>query len=512
MRILCLGNNTETTDRMTRDLANASQMQCHGILSELDQPFESLDYSKDGYYHTTVVDIQPGNLKELMTHFDKVVMLNQPISEWNHPNEFYNTIKLMKSTTTAVDFLNTDEVKPAELFEDLLKNNKSFCIFPFMQLHTTYDYSQLCCRSTKPVVKLKDLKDFSTDPTYQRIRSSMLKGEMLPEYCQACYQRESHGIVSARLSETTEWVYRLGIKNFDDLTNIKTPAFYDIRPSNKCNLTCRICNPNDSHLIEKEYKKLKLIDPNKDIKNVMLTSTVDRHQKDSLDLVEFDNIKKLLIAGGEPTIMPEFFLFLEKCIATGNVDFEVNVTTNGTNLSNRLKKLVKQFNDFSWVFSIDGYDKLNYYTRYPSNWSKIVENWNYHRSQRNPVTVNTTISIYNIDTLDVLFGWIDREFPNTLINCVLLSDPVYLAPTLFPDRDAVLHSLERTTKTDCYKNNEILATTINLLYQKFETRVNTNSVLLKEFFKFNDLLDKHRKVYLKDYVPNLDRYREQYSV
>lgn len=512
MRILCLGNNTDSTDRMTRTLADENQMQCHGLLSELDQPFDCLDYSKDGYYHTTVVDIQPGNLKELMAQFDKVIMLDQPISQWNHPHEFHNTIKLIKSTTTEVEFLNSEAVKPAEIFSELLEKNKSFCIFPFMQLHTTYDHSQLCCRSTAPVTKLKDLKDFNTDPAYQRIRQAMFKGEMLPEYCRDCYSRESQGIVSARLSETTEWVYRLGIKNLDDLANIKKPAFYDIRPSNKCNLTCRMCNPGDSHLIEKEYTELKLIAPSKVSNRTESMYIIDKHQKDSFDLVEFDNIKKLLVAGGEPTIMPEFFSFLEKCIATRNIDFEVNVTTNGTNLSERLKKLVKQFNDFSWVFSIDGYDKVNYYTRYPSNWNKIVENWHYHRSQKNPVTVNTTITIYNIDTLDVLFRWIDREFPNTLISCTALIGPVYLDPMLYPDRDTALRSLEGVMDTNCYKNNEMLTTTIDSLYQKFQARNEVNSLLLKEFFKFNDLLDQHRQVYLKDYVPNLDRYREHYSV
>lgn len=508
MRILCLGNNTEDTDHLTKNLANADQMQCNGLLSELDRPFESLDYSKAGYYHTTVVDIQPGNLKELMTKFDKVIMLDQPINQWNHPHEFYNTIKIIKSTNTAVEFLNPDAVKPAELFGDLLENNKSFCIFPFIQLHSTYDHAQLCCRSYKPVTKLKDLKDFGTDPSYQHIRESMIKGQMLPEYCQDCYGRETQGIVSARLSETTEWVYRLGIKTLDDLTNIKKPAFYDIRPSNKCNLTCRMCHPNDSHLIEKEYKKLKLTVPARD----RTTAMVDKHQKDSFDLVEFDNIKKLLVAGGEPTIMQEFFSFLEKCIATGNTEFEVNVTTNGTNLSERLKTLVNHFSDFSWVFSIDGHEHLNYYIRYPSDWNKIVENWRWHRDRKTPVGVNTTINIYNIDSLHDLFFWIDQEFPDTIISCMSLLKPSYLDPLLFPDRDIVLRSLEKTMHTKCYKNNEMLATTIDALYEKFQARLDVNQPLLKEFFKFNDILDQNRKVYLKDYVPNLDRYRQQYSV
>lgn len=504
MKILCLGNNTEDTDLQTRDLAKKAQMTCHGLLSEFDKSFFELDYSQPGYYHSSVVDLQHGNLKELMNQFDKVIMLDQPISKWNHPYEFHNTIKLIKSTTTTVEFLNPESVYPAELFDELIKKNKSFCIFPFIELHTTYDYTQLCCRSEKAVTKLSELGDFNTNPEYQRIRESMIKGEMLPDYCNDCYTREKNDVISTRLAETVEWVHRLGIKNLDDLKNIKKPAFYDLRPSNKCNLLCRICNPNDSHLIEKEYKKLK-IEPTWTIKNL------DKHQGDRFELVEFDNISKLLFAGGEPTIMSEFFKFLEKCIATGNTDFEINVTTNGTNLSDRLKNLVKQFKDFSWVFSIDGYNELNYYSRYPSNWNDIVSNWRYHLTEKNSVTVNTTISIYNINTLDVLFSWIDKEFPNTLINSYPLVAPAYLDPLLFPDRDAVLKSLDRVMQTSCYKNFEIVSTNINSLYRQFQDRIEVNDVLLKEFFKFNDILDQNRKIHLRDYVPMLDQYRTKYA-
>ena len=503
MRILCLGNNTEDTDLKTRQLADKAQLPCHGLLSELDQSFDTLNYDLPGYYHTSVVDISVGNLKELMNKFDKVVMLDQPIDQWNHTNEFYNTIALMQSTGTTVEFLNRDQIAAAELFANLLKKNKSFCIFPFIELHTAYDHTRVCCRSNKPVTKIQDLQDFNTDPNYQTIRKSMLDGEMLPDHCGICYERERKGIVSARLSETTEWVYRLGLKTLDDLKTIKKPALYDLRPSDKCNLRCRMCFPEDSHLIAKEYKKLKI--------SVGNTENI-KHQQDGFDLVEFDNIKKILVAGGEPAIMPEFFKFLEKCIAAGRTDFEVNVNTNGTNLSNRLKDLVKQFKNFSWVFSIDGYKELNYYIRYPSNWEDIVAHWAYLRDQKNPVTVNTTVSIYNIDSLDQLFHWIDDKFPNSIISCFLLQGPNFLDPLLFPDRDAVLRSLERVTQTNCYKNNEILATTIDSLCHEFQTQQPINEPLLKEFFKFNNLLDQNRNIHLGDYVPNLEKYRNKYDV
>lgn len=500
MKILCLGNHSQDTDRRTRSMAASNHMEYHGLLSEYDCPFDELDYDNPGYYHTSVVDIQHGNLKELMNKFDQVVMLDQPIEQWNHPHEFYNTINLMKSVNVEIEFLDPVSVKPAEIFSDLIKKNKSFCIFPFIQLHTTYDHLQLCCRSRTPVTKINDFEDFKTDSAYERVRESMLKGEMLPDHCSICYEHENKGIVTARQSETVQWVYRLGIKNINDLKTIKKPAFYDLRPSNKCNLLCRTCNPEDSHLIDKEYQKLKIVPIKKNL-------DFPKHKEGRFDLIEFDNISKLSVAGGEPTIMPEFFKFLEKCIATGNTEFEISVTTNGTQLSNRLKELVKKFKDFNWVFSIDGYKDINYYIRYPSIWDHIVKNWCYHRSQKNPVSVNTTISIYNIDTLDLLFHWIDKEFPNTSINCAAVNKPTQLNPLLFPDRDAVLRSLERVMLTNCYKNHNVLKTTIDSIFQQFEERIEVDIPLVKQFFEFNDLLDNHRTVHLHDYVPALDKSR-----
>jgi hypothetical protein len=504
MRILCLGNNSEDTDVQTRALAKQANMPCHGLLSEFDCSFDQLDYNQPGYYHTSVVDIQLGNLKELISQFDKIIMLDQPIEQWNHPNEFYNTVTLVPLTSTKVKFLNPQSVEPAKIFTELTQNNKSFCIFPFIQLHTTYDYTQLCCRSNKSVTNLDDLKDFSTDPAYQRIRESMLQGKMLPEYCQICYTKEQHGVASDRQVGTIEWVHRLGIKNLSDLKNIKKPAFYDLRPSNKCNLMCRSCNPEDSHLIEREYQELNLTVGRSN------STEIEKHQQDRFELIEFDNLNKLLVAGGEPTIMAEFFTFLEKCIVLNHTEFEINVVTNGTQLSDRLKNLVKQFQNFSWTFSIDGYQNINYYIRYPSTWNNIIENWQYHRNQKNPVTVNTTISIYNIDSLDLLFCWMDKEFPNTFISCNTVVYPRYLNPLLFPDRDSVLSSLDRVMLTNCYKNNNILATTVDSLYQQFEKRVDVDQSLLEEFYKFNDLLDHSRNIQLKNYIPTLDRYREKY--
>lgn len=505
-RILCLGNNSEDTDRQTRLLASQDHVPYHGLLSELDKPFSSLEYSAPGYYHSSVVDLQPANLKWLIEQFDQVIMLDQPLEHWNHPNQFVNTIRIIKSTNTVSEFKNAQQITTAEFFLDLVESNKSFCVFPFIEFYTEHNHAHLCCQSHLPVKPLDAFENFHTDTHYQAIREKMLEGTLLPEYCGHCYELEQSGRTSPRTSETLQWIYRLGINNITDLKKIQKPAYYDIRPSNKCNLTCRTCGPQDSHLIAKEYHELKIY---RKTSYDVSDKDFSRHQAGTFDLVEFDNIHRLLVAGGEPTIMPEFFSFLERCIDTGHTDFEIQVTTNGTTCSDRLKTLVKNFSKFFWVFSIDGFQDLNHYIRYPSDWSSIINNWRYHLSANNTVTLNTTISIYNINTLDMLFEFVDQQFPNTYVNTVSVNTPSYLSPLLFPDRDSVLRSLERAQKTHCYKNSQVAKSNIDYYLGYFQDRSQLDLSKLKTFFEFNDMLDQNRKIYLRDHVHDLEKYRRQ---
>ena len=500
MKILCLGNNTQDTDAQTRQLAQTHGLPCHGLLSELEQPFSTLDFSQPGYYHTSVVDIQHGNLSQLVNEFDKVILLDQPVDQWNHPNELNNTVAIMRSANTVVEFMNRGNIESSLFFQDLVKTNKSFCIFPFIEFFSTYQHTMVCCRSSEPVTRLSEFKDFASDPNLVKIREAMLQGEMLPQHCKDCYDREDRGIVSARQSETPEWASKLGLKNLDDLKRITNPVFYDIRPSNKCNLTCRMCDPSQSHLIDREYKKLKITVQPTGVSGSLTDPTIWQH-------INLDSIKKLMIAGGEPTIMPEFFEFLENCISSKVTDFNIDINTNGTRLSNRLKKLLQHFGDVSWVYSIDGYKNINHYIRYPSDWERIVENWHYLKSQGHPVTVNTTISVYNVNSLHLLFEWMDQEFANTHVSAVIAQSPEFISPFLFPDRDSVLDSLQRVKSTDTYKNNLLLSSTIDFLYQQFHKEHSVDQLLLQKFFEFNDLLDQNRKIQLEDHVPLLAKHR-----
>ena len=83
----------------------------------------------------------------------------------------------------------------------------------------------------------------------------MLKGELIPEHCSICYEYESKGLTSYRVHDSLDYIAQLEINELDDLKEIKNPYYYEIRNGNKCNLQCRMCTPNHSHLLEREFKK-----------------------------------------------------------------------------------------------------------------------------------------------------------------------------------------------------------------------------------------------------------------
>jgi len=501
MKILCLGNNTEDTDVKTRELAWQAEQPCHGLLSELAGSLSAQQYAQDGYYHSSVYDLEPGSLALLLEHFDQVIMLNQPKTDWSHPYAFNNTISAVKSVGLRGSFANPALANTHDTFDQLVKTNKSFCVFPFIQLYTFSDGTATCCRSSKVITKIKDFNNWQLDKNYQDIRQKMIAGELLPEHCGFCYRQENAGMLSPRQAEITEWVHRLDINSVEDLSALEQPAYYDIRPSNKCNLMCRMCNPDDSHLIAQEYKTLNMSWPG--------TAMMDapKHYV-GFDVVDIDTVKKLSVAGGEPSIMAEFIEFLEKCIRLGRTDFEISITTNANKFGHKFKSLLEQFSNVNFIVSLDGYDQLNHYIRYPSKWDNIVNNMRYLQDQNYLFSTHTTISIYNINSLHLIFEYMDRKFPGVIADWDFVENPLFLSPYQWPDSESAIDSLNAVIKTNCYKNaGQIFRERINNLLEHFTDRTGDSLPELQEFFSYNDQLDQSRSIQLINYVPVLDKHR-----
>jgi pyruvate-formate lyase-activating enzyme len=505
-KILCIGNETELTNQLVSTLAINDATINHGLIST-----DAFYPENIGYYHTSIADIAAGAITlNLAKHFDLILMLDQDIDSYPHWKSFVNTFRLM--LTLEQQGFNTifrDNIGNTHIiyWYNILKTNKSLCALPFTTLSNDYGYANLCMKNSVPVTKINSITDWATDPAFTPIRNNMLAGIQMPDTCRTtCYGREETGNESPRQFESLEMVMNLRLTNVQDLKNIKSPIVYDIRPSNKCNIMCRMCDADHSHLIEEENKKIGFTVRNSDWKL----------QAFPYDKINFDTVDRIYWAGGEPTVMPEFYEFLRNCIKQNRTDFDLNIGTNGQKISETLLTLLKEFPRVTFSVSFDGYKKVNDYVRWLSNFEVIESNCHRIINNGHILAFQTVFSMYNATRIHEIYEFYDREFPgcNTLVQPAgtwlqQSAGPIssYLGPWHNPLREQVLESMYRCRETKVYYNNgrntndlveEVIARFKNYEY---------DPKMLAEFFQYNDKLDQARGSRLGDYIPELEQAR-----
>lgn len=510
-KILCLGNETESTDTIVSELAKAAKTINHGLIT--DKNFVAHEF---GYYHTTVVDLLEGEIITLAGQFDCIKLVDQDQDEYPHWKTLAKTFKLLKvleGQGLVVDYLNNANIKRHEYWWNLLRENKSFCFQPFLAMVPDLDKTVICPKSSYPIKYPQEITDWQNDPDYKPLRDLMIKGSELPDvYCYDCKQRQKQGLESAREFETFEWAVRLKLDSPEDFNKFKDPVFYEIRPSNKCNIMCRMCDEVRSHLIEKEKKELGW---------PMLPW---RFKDLSFDQINFETVQRIYVAGGEPTIMTEFYDFLQRCIDIGKTDFELCVGTNGMKFSNKLLGLLEKFTDVTFSVSFDGYKIVNDYIRWRSDFDTIVKNSHTAKAQGIKIALQTVISMYNVTRIHEIFEFYDNEFPGSAslvqpaagrsnqwgtsggYNC---GDANILLPWNHPRADLVVQSMERCKKTNQYyisgRNGKSYIDQLYDFYSNPDYKPNLD--LLKQFFEYNDILDVKRNSKLGNYIPELEECR-----
>lgn len=494
-KILVLGNETRDTDDRVQKLADKDGTINHGLITTPSvRPVDA------GYYHTTVVDINEGQIKNLTPNFDKIIWLDQPQNSYPHFRTFVRTFRLLKSLEDQilVEYPDTRDAQRAKFWWDFLRTNPSFCFQPFLALVPDTDKTNICPKNKIPIKSPSEIIDWRTDQDYRVLRDKMLQGKKLPLYCNDCYDKESRNIESARQFETFEWAMRMNFDHPDDFNDVPDPVFYEIRPSNKCNIMCRMCDDARSHLIEKERKTLGL-------------SLLPYRFKDlPFDQIKLDNLQRIYIGGGEPTIMPEFYIFLQNCINRKITDFEMCIGTNGMKFSNKLLDLLGHFNNVLLSFSFDGYGIVNDYIRWKSDFSTIRQNAQLIKSLGHKIGLQTVPSMYNVTRIHEIFEFYDQEFPDS--SCLVQAAGGHggvLLPWNHPCSELVVKSMERCRETNQYlMSGRSLKSYVDQLYDHYsDPNYRCDLVKLKKFFEFNDMMDSSRGSRLGDYIPELESSR-----
>lgn len=358
------------------------------------------------------------------------------------------------------------------------------CKAPFTSVHyiASNNLVGFCCEQTKSVLEPnQSIKDWWTSEYAVNFRQEILKGNF-PDPCRKCVAAETE-------NDKPRTAYdNLPLKNPNALNgnDIGKPIMVDYRIENLCNLRCTMCEPRNSILIEKLYKKY----PETFSMEEFDLPFDDPYNRDGTwepfaDFIDEDTII-LKMNGGEPTLQKECVDLLQFCIDNGFAkNMELKLTTNATVLPDNFYNLLDYFKKVRIGISLDGTGETYNYIRNPGKWNVVKENINILFAEQKPnqyVNSNLVWQPSNAFTVDKWYPELKNIFGDIgIIQCL---EPIGMTFASMPEKykDYVKSKLDTLGAdrevSDMYEGLD-----------KFEYDAN----MLKIFQNKTKTMDKHKK-------------------
>ena len=424
--------------------------------------------------------------------------------------------------------------------------SSTFCVYPFMEFIVgPTSHIKICCIAEKAVEdennRPYNLEEISIEKYWnsyglRKIRKKMLAGEKI-KACGHCYYQESIGRTSYRQSFNNQWfeseygkeiLNRVEVSKKNGFRVEKSPLYMDIRPGNLCNLKCRMCNPGNSSKIYQEQKNLLNSDFSKQIEEVIDTNYFKRDEKKFHNWYKkkeiwdttykwAEGVKQLYFTGGEPTLIKENWELIDYLIQKGyskNIDLVFNI--NCTQAPSKLIDTFKYFSNVTVTFSIDGYQKVQEYIRYPSKWVEIERNIIKILKQGDKNTqfyFSPVVQFYNILSLVDFFKWVKelQVYHKISYSVILCTTPRFLDIAILPEniKSKALSQIEAYEKE--YKGSdhfflECLNSIKNVLKSKEALDIDKE---LKNLYKYTYILDQKRGNSFEKTFPELNQLLEE---
>lgn len=348
----------------------------------------------------------------------------------------------------------------------------------------------------------------------QDLRKSLINGIWHPA-CYTCRDAESHNVESMRTIWNRQFPDSPLVETVDP-SNIK---WLSISLGNKCNSKCITCGPGLSDFWIEEFDFIKnnvsFINKNSSYKQINYLSN---------DIIEeilntFTGIEHLAFIGGEPTIIEEHYDLLKGLIKNDkSKNIRLSYVTNLTNINHEIFEIWKNFKSLTLSVSIDGYDKVNDYIRYPIKYEKVITNLKTYceirESSNFSLNISSTISIFNIneyaDFLEFLVNFTKVTGLQKDINCT-----VFLNRVTFPNyfnlnilsldyRKSGLHKIQALKqKINNLNLHKSFYDSCTLIESWCLEEQNTNTELLNKAREFIISSDTFRKRHINNYLPEL---------
>ncbi len=377
--------------------------------------------------------------------------------------------------------------------EELMETNENstFCVLPFIHLSTNVrGKCRLCCESFIEISKENGekfqvgrdkIQDIWSSSHYQKVRQKMLKGEKLPE-CRTCYDQEKRGGISKRLRDNH--TYKQYVESIQkEKLPLPQPVLLDLRFGNKCNLKCRMCHGQSSSLITDEIQRkwsrtstyFSYYNHNLNISDQSWYLS-DQFKQDLENLLP--KVQQVYFSGGEPTINPEFYRFLDLCVKKNYAkNMILVVSTNFFHIKDEFFDFLKPFKKVFLCLSIDAVGDRASYIRHPSRWETVEKNILKLLPLKSNFTVEVccTVSILNLFYLDEVFDYFislrKKNHEEILIFLDSIYDPKHLEIGILPLKlkHLALQKIKKILKKDLFPHErKWIQSLINILFSEQE--------------------------------------------
>ena len=297
-----------------------------------------------------------------------------------------------------------------------------------------------------------------------------------PVGCKTCIDQENKNIKS----------YRQGAnEKYGLLHSHRSPIVLDFVPNFNCNLTCKICNEQNSS----SWAKLKQIKIHSNY-NVSINKF-----KSVVDAEDLSNVREINFSGGEPLLNNSILKYISTL--ENKIDFSkctLRFSTNATiPLNSKITEFFLKFKLVLARFSIDDVGSGFEYQRYPANWNQCQANWQLFldKMPHNVIpSVNRTVSVLNIKRLHLLDQW-HAEYSTTRFG-----DPIELIDH-FAHGDYSLNHMPLALKEHIQSNGLVRA------WNYVRDREPGDVTVLRSAIQQHDMM---HNTALNDFDPDLYRF------
>lgn len=301
---------------------------------------------------------------------------------------------------------------------------------------------------------LLDTNVLSIHNTLEKIqqRKEMLEG-LQPPRCSNCWNVENLVDSNDIASHRTPFSYRHRQRDFSklDLSDKIVPEFITIVFDSLCNFTCTYCDATQSSSWATDLKTQGtyriMTDVKKTYQRTGTKNLLDEKQYDylyekTLQMIKenIQQIRVINLLGGEPTMSPVFWKFMDWLCTQDAKHIDVKITTNLSHnkLVDRALSYRRFFRKLRLGVSVDAYKQKAEFVRHGLNWTQLDSTLNQLLQDIPDIEIDVlgTVNILALDGLIENLDWytqLKKKFTSRV--CIMLSPirwPEFQSITVLP--------------------------------------------------------------------------------